>query len=114
VPWACLVVIQAEQLLLPAACCCCLLLLLSTGGANCVLGTFLMRDLLGMNWLTWLLPTVCSLGALMLGGMMLEVPRMRRVREVSSSEWNRGVQLGLCVLGGGQWECVCHAVASVG
>lgn len=52
------------------------------GGANCVLGTFLMRDLLGMPWLIWLLPTVGSLGGLMLVGMLLEVPRMRRVREV--------------------------------
>jgi hypothetical protein len=54
------------------------------GGANCVLGTFLMRDLLGMPWLLWLLPAACSLGGLLLLGMMLEVPRMRRVREVST------------------------------
>lgn len=52
------------------------------GAANCVIGTFLMRDLLGMPWLTWLLPVVCPLGALMLGGMLLEAPRMRRVKEV--------------------------------
>jgi hypothetical protein len=51
-----------------------------------VLGTFLMRDLLGMPWLTWLLPVVCPLGALMLGGMLLEVPRMRRVKEVREHE----------------------------
>lgn len=55
----------------------------TTGGANCVLGSILMRDLLGFPWLYWLLPVVCSLGVMMLVGMMLEVPRMRRVREVS-------------------------------
>lgn len=58
----------------------------AAGAANCVIGTFLMRDLLGMPWLTWLLPVVCSLGTLMLFGMMLEIPRMKRVREVG----NRG------------------------
>jgi hypothetical protein len=41
-----------------------------------------MRDLLGMPWLIWLIPTVASLGGLMLVGMLLEVPRMRHVREV--------------------------------
>jgi hypothetical protein len=56
----------------------------AAGGANCVLGTFLMRDLLGMPWLIWLIPAAGSLGGLMLIGMLLEVPRMRRVKEVSS------------------------------
>jgi len=59
------------------------------GAANCVLGTFLMRDLLGMPWLLWLLPVACSLGGLMLAGMSLEIPRMHRVREVSVLEIKR-------------------------
>lgn len=64
---------------------CVFLFMLCTGGANCVLGTFLMRDLLGMPWLLWLLPAACSLGGLLLLGMMLEVPRMRRVKEVGNA-----------------------------
>lgn len=65
----------------------------AAGAANCVIGTFLMRDLLGMPWLTWLLPVVCPLGALMLGGMLLEVPRMRRVKEVRGEGGDRPAQI---------------------
>ena len=57
----------------------------NTGAANCVLGTFLMRDLLGMPWLVWLLPVACSLGVLLLSGLFLEIPRIVRLREVRGS-----------------------------
>jgi hypothetical protein len=57
---------------------------LPAGGANCILGSFLMHDLLGQPLLPWLLSAVCVLGGLLVAGMVLEVPRMKRVKEVSS------------------------------